>query len=429
MAKVLLSICFPLFVGAFRDRSAHMDMLNSDAHLDGQSSHDAISINETIPFQAWYPDHPLQLQQWADKMLAKYRGAWVQAGCPRGVLKDDHDYNTVLGQGNTLGFVTGHLTLGKGPPRTRHGLFAASGSVPAVVRFSDFGATDSTVRLARAAIKVPLKDAWGGEVNLLFTETLDSFPMNDYGELASFADGQTTFGQAVHFAGYGAKNLIALALAQRRELLAKSYYSQVPYQLGARQAMKFSLVPKQETCSRWSSSSPCCLPPAAPPTGDSAPSWATTRAAATASFLAKCPAEFELQLQVKDFDSWNNGTILHSAGSSWLEAPVTVGILTIPPQSVTSDTATSETLQAAIAAELGVEPEGVHKMFAFHPIITHKDNRPVGDINTFRASFYRQHAALRLDTIHNGTFRTTAKDPLRTVPTMPFEALVKSGVL
>jgi hypothetical protein len=119
MAKLLLSMFFPLFVGAVRDCPMHMEMLNSDAHLDGQSSDEGKPINETIPFQAWYPHHPPQLQQWADKMLEKYRGAWRKAGSPQGIRKNDHDYNTVLGQGNTLGFVTGKLTLGHGPPHTQ----------------------------------------------------------------------------------------------------------------------------------------------------------------------------------------------------------------------------------------------------------------------------------------------------------------------
>merc|ERR1712070_1174088 len=153
--------------------------------------------------------------------------------------------------------------------------------------------------------------------------------------------------------------------------------------------------------------------------------WARNRADVSATFLKGCDAVFDLQLQVKPF-AGNEFTILHEAGAKWEEPPVTVATLTIPKKDVLSDWAVDAKLQAALASELGVEPEGVDKMFGFHLISTHNDNRPTGEVNTFRSLYYSQNAQERYATIHKGAFRNASGAELKTLQQMPFEALERA---
>lgn len=394
------------------------------------------------PFQKWYSKTASHFGLWESTLIGKYLKAWQEAGSPRGIRKDDHDYDTVLGQGNTLGFHAARLEISDVPEGLRYGLFANASVLPAVVRFSDFGADNSTVKLARMAVKLPFASAWGGEVNLLFTETMDSFPLADYDMLAAFADDDQSpwyknLWDKVQLLGgvllVGINDGLKVYEAMKDEPLAKKYFSQLPYMLGEHQAMKFQLIPHQKTCADDGETS-CCLPATEMPTAADAPKWATTRAGVAASYFSGCDAVFELQIQVKNFDNADdNETILHSGDAKWPETPITVGFLTIPKHNATSDWSVDTKLQDALQSELKVDPTGVDKMFAFHPILTHYDNRPVGDVNAFRAAFYSQNAQSRYNTIHKDVFynlstSTGLPESLKTVLTMPFEALQQRGV-
>ena len=183
------------------------------------------------PFQKWFgAGLPSNFEGWEESLRNKYEKAWAKAGSPSGIRLDDHDYDTVLGQGNTLSFVVGSLSpIASSVPQ--FGLFKGLSTRPVVVRISDFGATDSALRLARMAIKIPLNSSWSGEANLLFTETMDAFPMPDYSALGVFADstGSTISDEA---AFYYAAAKIALRdganvyTALHQELAVKKYYSQ-----------------------------------------------------------------------------------------------------------------------------------------------------------------------------------------------------------
>lgn len=342
-----------------------------------------------------------------------------------------------------MGFVTAKLTLEDGlKDHLKHGLFAESGSLDAVLRFSDFGSDSSSLRFTRIALKLPLKSAWSNEVNLLFTETMDAFPIADYGQLGVSLGGgySNPLWNIWYGAGFAASAAwvlgvanfggVAMGNAWKHETLTKNFYSQLPYKLGEDQAMKFQLISRQKTCDPTSlKPETCCLPPASKPANEEeAQQFAEKRAAAIAEFLVKCEAKFDLQLQVKPFDWWNTSTILHEGASSWWETPVKVATLTIPKQECTTDTGVSKALQSALASALGVKPEGVDKMFAFHPISTHKENRPIGDVCTFRAGFYSQHAEARYETYEKGVFVKTDGTPLTAVVHMPFEELENAGV-
>jgi len=381
------------------------------------------------PFAKWFKaGEPLPdgFGVWERNLLSKYEKAWEKAGSPRGVRMNDHNYNTVLGQGNTLAFVSAKLEIfeTRGLPNTRFGLYAKPQTLPAVVRFSDFGADSSSFRLERMAVKVRLPTAWDQEANLLFTETVDAFPIPDYHGLGTFAGKSSLAGFESLIAGVlrvfgGSFSTFKNALS--KEVLAKKYYSMLPYALGTQQAAKFQLIPRQYMCGEPGAVEGCCLPKN---TGTGKPEqFAGDRAAVTANFLEKCDAVFDLQLQVKDAVKYHD-VIQSHADQSWSEKPITVGKLTIPAQKCTKDWAVSTAMRDRVASHLGVEPEGVDKMFAFHTIMTHEDNKPLGDINAFRAAYYSQNTKSRYATIHHSVFNKTAGGSLPTVLTkFPFSVL------
>lgn len=380
------------------------------------------------PLADWFPEPPLDFERWQDKMLSKYHTAWENAGCPTGIQQNDHNFDTSLGQGNTLAFVAARLTILPGlEERLRHGLFAEPKTYPAIVRFSDFGKDASTTRMARMAVKVPLPGAWCREANLLFTESLDSFPLADYDALRAF------IGHRSNKACNGLRslcNILRVLIGQnftklvcgrafRDEVLAKSYYSQLPYMLGEEHAMKFQLIPKQVTRSGCrASDQDLFLPPTRNPAGKKhALVWAKERSHVISEYLSQNEACFELQLQVKS-KAGNEHYLAKRADMRWREKPIVVGTLTIMKQSCTSEHAVGKKLESAISAELGLSPSVVDKAFTFHPIATHESNRPTGEINHFRSAFYGVDAPERISTIHKEIGGAGHK--------VPFESLQES---
>lgn len=382
------------------------------------------------PLADWLPEVPSDFGCWKEKMLSKYHAAWEKAGCPIGIQQNDHNFDTSLGQGNTLAFVAARLTILPGlEERLRHGLFAEPGTYPAVVRFSDFGEDASTTRMARMAVKVPLLGAWPGQANLLFTETMDTFPLADYDALRFFT------GNSSKKACNGLRSLcgilrvlvgqnftkVARGRAFRDEVLAKSYYGQLPYMLGEEHVMKFQLIPKQVTRSGCKASDPdLFLPPTrAPANKQQALEWARQRSNIISEYLSQNDACFELQLQVKEKAS-NEHYLARRADMRWKEKPIVVGTLTIMKQDCTTEHAVGTKLQSAISAELGLNPSVIDKAFTFHPIATHESNRPIGQVNHFRLGVYGSGAQVRIRTIHKELGGADHK--------MPFESLRESSV-
>merc|ERR1711966_631227 len=100
---------------------------------------------------AWYGKSlPDDYSLWEKTLTDKYETDWKEKGSPTGIRLNDHNYNTVLGQGNTLGFVAATLDIDT-PAHLRHGLFKDGGQRNALVRFSDFGA-DGGPNVARMAV-------------------------------------------------------------------------------------------------------------------------------------------------------------------------------------------------------------------------------------------------------------------------------------
>ena len=49
--------------------------------------------------------------------------------------------------------------------------------------------------------------------------------------------------------------------------------------------------------------------------------------------------------------------------------------------------------------------QALHKSFKFHPVLTAKEHRPIGEVNEFRSRFYGWAAQHRQTTVHKGVYR------------------------
>eukprot|EP00929_Paragymnodinium_shiwhaense_P064931 TRINITY_DN32603_c0_g1_i1.p1 TRINITY_DN32603_c0_g1~~TRINITY_DN32603_c0_g1_i1.p1 ORF type:complete len:210 (+),score=53.43 TRINITY_DN32603_c0_g1_i1:163-792(+) len=193
--------------------------------------------------------------------------------------------------------------------------------------------------------------------------------------------------------------------------------------------MKIALKSETPLCSETKNKG-CCLDEHS----SSGASWTENHVRHTAAHLAKCGATFSLQLQVKEFDysfcrydDEECFRVMTDSTWRWPEEYVTVGRLEIPKQEVTEDWAVSKKLRNALADVLKVQPDGVDKLFAFHPVATHHDNRLIGQIGSFRSAFYSASTRVRWQTIHNGVFKKADGTPLTSVAYMPFDALKAGG--
>jgi len=389
------------------------------------------------PFARLYaPVHP-DFYKWEEKMIATFHAAWEEKASPQGACENDHNFNTKLGQGNTLGFLAAHLKLLPDiDEHLRHGIFQeTSDAIPAIVRFSDFGSDRSTARMARMAVKFPLASAWAGEANLLLTESMDTFPLANSDHLSAFVGLASRRCRSFCSMLCSAFRVIVCqnftrvvrGRAFQDQVLAKPFYSQLPYMLGDGQAMKFSLVPRQRTARGAFAQDPRSLPCTRKPrNSQEAEVWAADSAKGIAEYLSRNDAVFDLQVQVKDFGK-SQDLILRRANVRWREKPITVGTLTIPKQTC-NDRAVNTQLQSMLSAGLDVHPDDVDKAFVFHPVLTHEANRPIGEIQAFRAAFYCRHALERFTTLHEHLRTLQEGRFLRSSRRMPFEALSKADL-
>eukprot|EP00298_Acanthocystis_sp_HF-20_P023730 c33512_g1_i1.p1 GENE.c33512_g1_i1~~c33512_g1_i1.p1 ORF type:complete len:514 (-),score=257.57 c33512_g1_i1:42-1583(-) len=391
------------------------------------------------PFSRWFNNLPSNFGIWGNNMENKYEGAWKaacsnpsgsqvdpsSAGCPLGFDKNDHNYQTVLGQGNTLGFLAGNFKiLDSIPQEVQHGLLAKVGQTfPTIFRFSDFGDDSSKIRLARLAFKIPFGDepgecsssaskSWYNEFNMLFTESLDTFPLANYDDISVFAGSPdvglwSKFTSSLSFLKVLFRNGYRFYRDSSKGILAKEYYTQLPYQLGCDKAMKIKVTPIQPSCSDNNSKDVCCVPTL---TDNSKQQMAL----GVASFISKCGAQFDVSVQYKTISSRTQDVIMRQAATGWDEEFIQVGVLSIPPQQVTDQsTATSDVLKQSLSESLSLsdsQTSGAHKLFMFHPILTSDSHRPLGEVNSFRSNFYAQHTQSRYETILSKVFKDSS-DP------------------
>eukprot|EP00301_Raphidiophrys_heterophryoidea_P000155 c1007_g1_i1.p1 GENE.c1007_g1_i1~~c1007_g1_i1.p1 ORF type:complete len:502 (-),score=102.59 c1007_g1_i1:45-1550(-) len=427
---------------------------------------DPLDIYRTpgCPFASWFSALPSKFGLWESELETKYDMAWrgkcqnpgalpsnpddpaynpISAGCPTGFDKNDHNYNTALGQGNSLGVVAGNLEIynltQKGHPELAIGLFKTPQVIPVIARASDFGDDTSSLRLTRLALKIPYPQmaqdqvlgctghdaandtmhpgSWYGEMNMLLTETMDTFPLANYDDIAKFSNDPdsgawSTLVMSYHVLEVLARNGWNIYKASDDGVLAKSYFSQLPYMLGCGKAFKFAFYPMQAPCSSLAGKDQACCVPVSGNTKQQL-------AQGLANYLSSCDAVFEMRVQVLDTEK-NWDLINKNAQTRWSSSYVPVGRLTIPKQNCSSTTGTSLPLQAALGQELGMSPsdtnlDGIHKLLMFHALLTPTEHRPLGEVNSFRSHFYSLHTGNRLETI-----QWDAAHPDR-VPPPPFK--------
>lgn len=365
------------------------------------------------PFSTWSKP-TLQLPQaqgfadWEDMNLDASKSSFQKKNQPKGWELDDHIVlNTPLGQGPTLGFAAATVAIdpSKLPADAKLGLFSTARKINAVVRFSGFGG-NTGLKLARLAIKMHYPEAWYNEVNWLFTETLPVFVMDDFKSVEANAKGASRLinvGQAVGFMKAMWSSLGTMAkyfwnekiLGNQSELPDKPFYSQLPYAVGQKYAMKMELHPAlgDETCKMAYSILP------------KTDNWEADRALAFAKAIGKCDVKYDISVRLLVQEE-NEELIMRKATQPWADAQIIkVGSLTIPKEpGVDEKTGQSPKLRDFVNQQfkLAADAEIAHKLFRFHPIATIQDHMPIGEVNTFRAGFYSWHADLRAQTLQAG---------------------------
>jgi len=227
--------------------------------------------------------------------------------------------------------------------------------------------------------------AWLDEMNILFTESMDAFPMAGYNDLSAFVDG-TNWESFKHAAGVLGPDIFSIIHGRVQSVLEKTYYSQLPYRLGCDLAMKFKMVSN----------------------GGPTKAGDLTRASKSYTLYIQTRKITDPEVQV--------GT------SSWSTKYVAVADLFVPHQQMDASNkmlAYSTEIADLLAASFSVqesEKPGIHKMFVFHPAITSDIHQPLGPINSFRMHFYSQHAFTRYDTYLKPLKEKVAHLPLIMTP-------------
>jgi len=128
------------------------------------------------------------------------------------------------------------------------------------------------------------------------------------------------------------------------------------------------------------------------------------RANALSQALGLCDLQYELYLKVLEVEG-NEYLINKQSTRTWNNADVySVGLLTIPMQTLETITGQSEELQTYLDSKfsLGQNAPIAHKLFRFHPIATVEEHQGLGEVQSFRAGFYSHHAKLRGETLQQG---------------------------
>ena len=410
--------------------------------------------SSACPFAEWYAEanahkNAKRMGNWEENLLQNYGNAFEKAGSPPSWKLNDHDYNTKLGQGNTIGFLKARVDLDPSLIKSdlpRTGMLSEKrDNIPAVVRFSDFGASTESpaARLGRLAVKmewIESSGAWSKEINLLFTEALSVFPIADYRGLQTF--GGDDRGMLSKITGnarllwHAGKNILwdmglsALKEAQKREFPSKEFYSQLPYGYGAGHAMKIELVPQVPSCdesteivSEETEESQCMCVPRVTKESVTGEEWAPARAKAIASFTSQC--EFGWDIRIRVLPNKDSRTE-KKANVPWSNVPAyVVGKVVVEKQDTMEEAGMGVALHEELMKHFGSDvsdenekimtPTHISKLFRFHPIMTHEMHKPRGQVNHFRAGFYSQHAHARSLTIQKDL------SPLR--EKMPFDQM------
>jgi len=401
------------------------------------------------PIAKWFKDVPTSFGQWEKLLLDKFTGAWRKSGHTPSADENDHNYNTFLGQGNTLGFVAGTLEIDPSAldeevstgwfskkrtySKYKTGLFATNARYNAVGRFSDFG-PDGSVQLGRLALKLAYDPSlpqfagdaalpWAGEMNLLLTETLETFPLGGFDALAVFASDKSKGAAAKLLTLYqGAKSMLGSLVSVLSEfrwgdILGKTYFSQLPYRLvgtdGTEAAFRFRLRPLKVARD----------------------SGVGRKKEDVVKYVRKMfrsrDVAYALEVTIND-DAAKRKTVETDVAQDWGKPWVRVGTLTLPAQML-NERGMAEALHRSLAKAVhptDAASAALDKLFFFHPVMTSAMHRGIGEIQSFRAEFYSQHAAARFATyLDVPEFKpTTAHQQQPPYPKFPFCAIDAKAV-
>lgn len=366
------------------------------------------------PVAHWAPGFTPAIAAIAEQETQNYSAKFAQKGHAPSLDHNDHNYGTNLGQGNTLGFLAGHLIveeagLSELAPRQRVGLFAKSGVYPAVARLSDFGADDPAeqiggLKLGRMALKLPWAEAWQEEINLTFTSDQSFFTSSSWKSVVAMFGGKEHW-KANNYGSepwrqlkiladlrYALLHLLHTLSSPRRNVLSRAYYSQLPYALGEAAVMRYRLKPLVTDVPLLRTKF------AKLPVAEAVQS--------VADLVASKDVCFALQLQVREVGGAGNERVNRDAITPWNERYLTVAKLVFPKQQ--ADDCMNAPLRGALCSAFGLDAasaasRALHKSFSFHPISTAAEHRPVGDINEYRCGFYARHMHTRLSTMQANT--------------------------
>jgi hypothetical protein len=203
---------------------------------------------------------------------------------------DDHQIST-LGKGYTLGIMAAELEITQEqinqlPEELRTGLFAKPGKYESLIRVSHTSIVE-VLDVMRYALKIHIGEEnnhnndsdddgdakckenkkildsngtphWSNDIDLLFTESVNWFPIADDNQLNAFtyvvadrlASAIKKAGNAFYYVG-GVLGLVdnksklltdeTIEKVQTTSVLNKNYYSMTPYELGGKAIMKYTL--------------------------------------------------------------------------------------------------------------------------------------------------------------------------------------------
>ena len=329
---------------------------------------------------------------------------------PSGVETDDHQ-GTPIGEGESIGLMAATMQMDADqlqllPSAFQKGLFATCPAAgcspwPVALRVSHTNAAD--LDLLRIAMKISLTEK--EEANLLFTETLQSFPIADAEQLEGFVSVVKAKADYTEASGFWGKlgavgsnignlgKMLPLkktkanseALKKKYEqtvtstgAFSKTYHSLTPYRIGDSYqpgAMKFRLKPLQ----------PDAEYPSAITEGRM--SFKEAMRQQVVGQVQEGTTQFEFQIQVATDP---NDQPLNDANAEWSEASapwVTMGRVTVPKQEFVYPPDVSNVVGSGLWTDGKATFNS--KELVFPP--DESPHTPLGDINLFRSYLYRKY--------------------------------------
>jgi hypothetical protein len=395
-------------------------------HLTSKVDMDKFYGASGCPFAEWFPRVESRTKAWEKRLEHDYSNKLKSRSDEDrrkpAITTSDTQQGAFIGQGKTVAFLAGYMDKNPHFDIAEHVPLAVRSHL--IARFStwDRGA-DSVLRVA-LKIKYPSDqtyqcggqetpvNAWANELNLLFSEGVPTFGLASYAELwkAIIQKDDARVATAADQRDIMRKSL-ELPLQQ------KSFHTQLPHAFGCTLAAKFSLEPMAPIT--------CSVPDEAPPTHES--NLRELAKGDVEHFGEPCKLRWKLIAHTLNLEE-NQDLIDSYASTKWRGArDVEMGVVVLQVHPDRHDPVTprlrprrrvadpeppvvnEELVTALLRTSLGVEnphivslrnshiKEYIPTLFAFHPIVSANNVRPLGQINTFRSHYYAIHGALRFE--------------------------------